>query len=77
VKRFQASSGAAGHHHCEAASTIISGVASMPEQGEHEKHACVAFLLSLNKAKNASVESSNECCDPSEICAQSSNCWIQ
>ncbi len=62
MKWSQASSGAAGHHHCQAASTIISGVASMPEQDENENDACIAFLLSLNNANNASLGSSNECC---------------
>ena len=62
MKWSQASSGAAGDHLCQAASTIISGVASMPEQGENEKDACVAFLLSLKNANNASLGSSYKCC---------------
>ena len=39
----QASSGAAGHPLCRTPSDFadISGVASMPEQGENEKGACV------------------------------------
>ena len=36
----QASSGAAGHPLFRTASADISGVASMPEQGENEKGAC-------------------------------------
>ena len=47
MRQSQASSGAAGHHLRQAASAIISKVASMPEQGENKQGACVAFLLSV------------------------------
>ncbi|KAL0046486.1 hypothetical protein WJX82_001881 [Trebouxia sp. C0006] len=39
-----------GDHLCQAASTIICRVASMPEQGENNKDACVASLVHLNNA---------------------------
>ena len=41
---------AAGGHLCQTASTLIPGVASMPDQGENKKSACIAFLLSVNNA---------------------------
>ncbi len=46
----KASSDAVGHRLCQATSAVISGVASMPEQGKNKKGACVAFLLSVNIA---------------------------
>ncbi len=41
---------AAGGHLCQTASTLIPGVASMPDQGENKKSSCIAFLLSVNNA---------------------------
>lgn len=41
---------AAGDHLCQATSTLISGVASMPEHGENKKNSCIVFLLSVNNA---------------------------
>lgn len=62
MKWSQASSGSAGPDHFKTASTIICGVASMPEQGENEENAYIASMLSLNNANNGYVGSSNECC---------------
>lgn len=50
INGHQASSGAAGDHLCQAASTIISRVASMPEQGENNKDPCIASLLNLDNS---------------------------
>ncbi len=41
---------AEGGHLCQAACTLISRVASMPEQGENKKNSCIAFLPSVNNA---------------------------
>ena len=41
---------AAAGHLCQTTSTLISGVASMPDQGENTKSSCIAFLLSVNNA---------------------------
>ena len=41
---------AAGGHFCQATSTLISGMASMPEQCENKRKSCIAFLLSVNNA---------------------------
>ena len=58
----QASSGAAGHHLCQVASAVISGVASMPEQGENKNSACGAFLLSVNIGINQPDNIFSRCC---------------
>ncbi len=39
-----------GGHLCQAASTLIPGAASMPDQGENKKSFCIAFLLSVTNA---------------------------
>ncbi len=39
-----------GGHLCHTASTLIPGVASMPDQGESKKSSCIAFLLNVNDA---------------------------
>ena len=41
---------ATGGHLCQTASTLIPGVASMPDQGESKKSSCIAFLLNVNNA---------------------------
>ena len=41
---------APGGHLSQATSTLISGVASMPEQRENMRNSCIAFLLSVNNA---------------------------
>ena len=42
---------AEGGHLCQAACTMISRAASVPEQGEKKKKSCIAFLPSVNNAK--------------------------
>ncbi len=41
---------AAGGPLRQTASTLVPGVASMPDQGEDKKSSCIAFLLSVNNA---------------------------
>ncbi len=41
---------AAGGHLCQTASTLIPGVASMPDQAE-KKESCIAFLLKCQQCQ--------------------------
>ncbi len=73
---------------CQAASTFISGVVSMAEQGETEQNAYIAFclistmltMLLLGHQMNA-VSMLHFCCfspvRPLWLCAHSSNFWTQ